>query len=101
MEVCSISSKCSNPNTIVIDDEKFCFNCYGSYKKSEEKPIKINKYNCCQNPNILFGDIHDICMNCGSIHQKIVNELPYLEDDQYESNILYKAKKVHIPYKYF
>ena len=102
MEVCSTESRCKNPNTIVIDDEKFCFNCFQTFKKSEEKPIKIkiNKYNCCENPNIIFGDLNDICINCGSIHQKIVNELPYLEDDQYESNILYAAKKVHIPYKY-
>ena len=32
-------------------------------------------------------------MSCGTIHQKILNELPYLEDDKYESNILYKTKK--------
>ena len=102
MEVCSINSRCENPTIVETDDEKFCFNCYQSFKKSEEKLIKtkINKYNCCENQNILFGDIHDICMSCGSIHQKMVNELPYLENDQYESNILYKAKKVHIPYKY-
>ena len=102
MEICSISSKCNNPNTIVINDEKFCFNCLQSYKKSEEKNIKnkINKYNCCGNPNIIFGDLNDICISCGAIHQKIVNELPYLENDGYQTNILHKSKKVHIPYKY-
>ena len=102
MVVCSINSRCENPTIVETDDEKFCFNCYESFKKSEEKPIKtkINKYDCCENPNILFGDVHDICMSCGVIHQKMVNELPYLENDQYESNVLYKAKKVHIPYKY-
>ena len=100
MEVCSISSKCNNPNTIVIDDEKFCFNCLQSFKKSEEKIIKINKYNCCENPNIIFGDLNDICISCGSIHQKIINELAYLEDDQYQTNVMLTSKKVHIPYKY-
>ena len=93
MEVCSISSKCNNPNTIVIDDEKFCFNCYQSFKKSEEKTIKINKYNCCENPNIIFGDLNDICISCGSIHQKIINETPYLEDDQYETNVMLYIEK--------
>ena len=102
MEVCSISSKCDNPNTIIIDDEKFCFNCYQSFKKREEKLLKnkINKYNCCENPNIIFGDLNDICIICGAIHQKIINETPYLEDDQYETNVMYTSKKVHIPYKY-
>ena len=102
MEICSIESRCKNPNIIVVDDEKFCFNCYQSFKKSEEKPIKtkINKYNCCENPNIIFGDLNDICISCGAIHQKIVNEIPYLEDDQYQTNVMYTAKKVHIPYKY-
>ena len=100
MEVCSVSSKCDNPNTIVIDDEKFCFNCLGSYKKSEEKPIKITKYNCCENPNIIFRDNDDICFDCGTIHQKIINETLYLENDQYQTNVIYTAKKVHIPYKY-
>ena len=82
--------------------KNFVFNCYGSFKKSEEKSIKnkINKYNCCENPNIIFGDTNDICMSCGTIHQKIVNETPYLEDDQYQTNVMYTAKKVHIPYKY-
>ena len=102
MEICSTESRCENPNTIVIDDEKFCFNCFQTFKKSEEKTIKIkiNKYDCCKNPNIIFGDLNDICINCGSIHQKIINELPYLEDDQYQTNILHKSKKIHIPYKY-
>ena len=40
------------------------------------------------------------CVLCGTIHQKIVNELPYLEDDQYQTNVIYTTKKVHIPYKY-
>ena len=102
MEICSIESRCENPIIVETDDEKFCFNCYQSFKKSEEKSIKnkINKYNCCENPNIIFGDIHDICMSCGTIHQKIINEIPYLEDDQYETNVILTSKKVHIPYKY-
>ena len=39
-------------------------------------------------------------MNCGTIHQKIINELPYLENDEYQTNVLHKSKKVHIPYQY-
>ena len=102
MEVCSTESRCKNPIIVETDGEKFCFNCYESFKKSEEKPIKnkINKYNCCENPNIIFGDIHDICMSCGTIHQKIINEIPYLKDNQYETNVILTSKKVHIPYKY-
>ena len=100
MEVCSINSRCSNPTIVETDGEKFCFNCYQSFKKSEEKPVKINIYNCCENPNIIFGDENNICMSCGTIHQKIINETPYIEDDQYQTNVIYTAKKVHIPYKY-
>ena len=38
--------------------------------------------------------------SCGNIHEKIINEIPYLENDEYQTNILYNSKKVHIPYKY-
>ena len=30
----------------------------------------------------------------------IVNEPSFLENDEYQTNILYKSKKVHVPYKY-
>ena len=30
----------------------------------------------------------------------MTNELPYLENDEYQTNVLYNSKKVHIPYKY-
>ena len=30
----------------------------------------------------------------------MTNEMPYLENDEYQTNVLYKSKKVHIPYKY-
>ena len=102
MDYCSTESRCQKPNTIVVDDEKFCLNCFQSFKISDEKPIniKINKYNCCENPNIIFGDLNDICISCGAIHTKIINELPYLEDDQYQTNVMYTSKKIHIPYKY-
>ena len=99
--ICSNKDSCSNPNIRVIDNEKFCFNCYGSYTKKENKqPQKINKYNCCSNPNVIFGDLYDICMFCGTIHQKIINELSYLKNDEYQTNVLTKSKKVHVPYQY-
>ena len=96
---CTLETTCSNPELETIDNEVFCFNCYGLYEKGIKK--KLHKlYECCENPNIIFGDLNDVCISCGAIHQKIVNEIPYLEDDQYQTNVMYTAKKVHIPYKY-
>ena len=96
---CSIESTCSNPKLETIDNEVFCFNCYGSYEKGVKKTI-YQTYQCCENPNIVFSNLYDICYQCGTLHEKITNELPYLENDQYQTNILHKSKKIHIPYKY-
>ena len=30
----------------------------------------------------------------------MINELSYLENDEYQTNVLYKSKKVHVPYNY-
>ena len=30
----------------------------------------------------------------------MTNELPYLENDEYQTNVLHNSKKVHIPHKY-
>ena len=38
---------------------------------------------------------------CGAIHQIFINELPFHENDSYQTNVLYKLKRVHNPYKYF
>ena len=97
---CSVSSTCSNPKINDWGNDIFCLNCYQSYKKSENISKKVDKYQCCETPNIVFTDLYDYCTNCGVIHEKIVNELPYLENDSYQTNILYKSKKVHVPYKY-
>ena len=32
--------------------------------------------------------------------KKFVDKPTYLENDEYETNILYKIKKIHLPYKY-
>ena len=45
MTICSTNSRCENPTIVETDDEKFCFNCYESFKKSEEKPIKTKLIN--------------------------------------------------------
>ena len=101
---CSAKTRCSNPKISNIGDEFFCFNCYQSFIKEEkeenDQPEKVNIYQCCSNPNIHFGDLNDVCTNCGSIYEKMVNELPYLENNEYETNVLHKSKKVHVPYKY-
>ena len=98
---CSASTSCSNPKISKWEDEFFCFNCFETFIKNENiTPEQVNIYQCCENPNIHFGIIHDVCINCGTIHEKITNELPYMEGDEYQTNVLHKSKKIHIPYKY-
>ena len=103
---CSAKTRCSNPKLTNMEDEFFCFNCYQSFKKQEKKeekdykPKKVNPYQCCESPDIQFGDQNDVCMNCGSIYEKMMNELDYMENDKYHTNVLTKSKKIHVPYKY-
>ena len=99
---CSETNYCSNPNIINTDDELFCFNCYSSFKKNKNisKPVQVNKYQCCDDVNILFQDDYDICVNCYTIHEKFVDTPTYLENDEFQTNILYKQKKIYLPYKY-
>ena len=97
---CSATSSCSNPKIVNMEDEFFCFNCYQNFKKEENTtPERVNIYQCCNTPDIHFGDLNDVCINCGTIHQKIINELSYLENDEYQT-VLHKSTKVHVPYKY-
>ena len=105
---CSAISYCENPKISNMGDEFFCFNCFETYmiikeekeKEKNYKPKKVNPYQCCETPDIHFGDLNDVCVICGSIHEKMINELPYLENDKYQTNVLTKSKKVHVPYKY-
>ena len=83
----------------MIDNQIFCFNCYGLYEKGLKKQV-IQKYQCCDNPNILETAIQDICRNFFTIHMKFDDKPTYLENDEYQTNILFKRKKVHEPYKY-
>ena len=96
---CSIETTCENPKLETIGNEVFCFNCHGLYEKGIKKTI-YQQYQCCENPNIVISNLYDICYSCGNTHEKIINEIPYLENDEYQTNILYNSKKVHIPYKY-
>ena len=41
-----------------------------------------------------------ICISCGTIHQIFTNKLEFQENDAHQTNVLYKIKKVHNPYKY-
>ena len=103
---CSAKTRCSNPKLTNMEDEFFCFNCYQSFIKEEKKeekdykPKKVNPYQCCETPDIHFGDLNDVCTNCGSIYEKISNKLSYMENDEYQTNVLTKSKKVHVPYQY-
>ena len=61
-------------------------------------PIIDKKYDdCCNNMNI---SPNGTCINYGTIHQIFTNKLDYKENDTYQTNVLYKIKKVHNPYKY-
>ena len=97
---CSATTRCLNPKISKWEDEFFCFNCFQSFIKDENViPERASIDKCCKTPDIHFGDIHDVCTNCGSIHQKMINELPYMEGDEYQT-VSHKSKKVHVPYKY-
>ena len=107
MNYCSATSSCSNPKISKIGDEFFCLNCFELIikDKKDEKdenvtPERVNIYQCCETPDIHFGDLNDVCMNCGSIYEKMLNELSYMENDEYQTNVLTKIKKVHVPYQY-
>ena len=95
---CSVETTCDNPYLEKVDNQVFCFNCYGLYESGIKKTIYKNQ--CCDDPNILYTKIQNICRNCGNIEIPIINEPSFLENDEYQTNILYKSKKVHIPYKY-
>ena len=75
------------------------FQLLGLYQAGVKKTF-FQKYQCCDDPNILKTRIQNICLNCGNIEIPIINEPSFLENDEYQTNILYKSKKVHIPYKY-
>ena len=83
---------CDNPDIKKINDHYVCLNCLFSTpiidKKSDD---------CCDNPNI---NSKGICINCATIHQLYTNKLEFQKNDSYQTNVLYKIKKVHNPYKY-
>ena len=96
---CSIETTCENLKLVTIGNEIFCFNCHVLYEKRIKKSI-YQPYQCCDNPNIIISNLYDICYTCGVLYEKIINEIPYLENDEYQTNILHKSKKIHIPFKY-
>ena len=84
---------CVKPDIKKLNEEyNVCINCLFSApfidKKSDD---------CCINPNI---SPKGVCLNCSTIHQIFENKLDYLENDAYQTNVLYKNKKIHNPYKY-
>ena len=88
-----IMTCCSNSDIKKLNEDYYvCLNCLFS------API-INKKSddCCNNPNI---NSDGICLTCSTIHQIFTNKLEFQENDSYQTNILYKIKKVHNPYKY-
>ena len=95
----SLENTCSNLKLETIDNQIFCFNCYGIYEKGIKKVI-YQKFECCDNPNIRETPIHNICTNCGNIEMVYTEAPSFLENDEYQTNVLYKSKKVHVPYKY-
>ena len=84
---------CVKPDIKKLNEDYYvCLNCLVSTpiidKKSDD---------CCINPNI---NSEGVCINCGTIHQIFTNKLEFQENDAYQTNVLYKIKKVHNPYKY-
>ena len=89
---CSLENTCSNHKLEAIDNQIFCFNCYGIYEKGIKKVI-YQKFECCDNPNILETPIQNICTNCGNTEMVYTEEPSFLENDEYQTNVLYKSKK--------
>ena len=84
---------CVNPNITKLNEEyHVCLNCLFSAPITDKKSD-----DCCDNPNI---NSDGICISCGTIHQIFTNKLEFQENDAYQTNVLYKIKKVHNPYKY-
>ena len=88
-----IMTCCGNPDIKNINKEyNVCLNCLFFApiidKKSDD---------CCNNSNI---NSNGVCLNCSTIHQVFENKLEFQENDAYQTNVLYKIKKVHNPYKY-
>ena len=84
---------CVNPNITKLNEDYYvCLNCLFASPITDKKSDE-----CCDNPNI---NSEGICISCGSIHQIFTNKLEFQENDAYQTNILYKIKKVHNPYKY-
>ena len=87
------TTSCDKPDIKKLNEEYYvCINCLFSTpiidKKSDD---------CCINPNI---SSEGVCLNCSTNHQISTNKLEYHENDSYQTNVLYKIKKVHNPYKY-
>ena len=82
---------CNNHNIKKIQNLYVCLNCLSS------TPINNKSDDCCNNPNI---NSKGICINCGTIHLKFKIELEFQKNNAYQTNVLFKIKKVHNPYKY-
>ena len=83
---------CVKPNIKKIIEHYVCLNCISSTPTINNKSDE-----CCDNPNI---NSKGICINCATIHQIFTIKLVYQDNDSYETNVLFKIKKVHNPYKY-
>ena len=85
---------CVNPNITKLNEDYYvCLNCLFTSSITDKKSD-----DCCDNPNI---NSEGICISCSTIHQIFTNKLEFQENDAYQTNVLYKIKKVHNPYKYF
>ena len=69
-----------------------------SYVKNKKEKKKNIRHECCNDMN--FSESKGYCLTCGTIGQVYSNELDYMENDEYQTNVLNKSKKIHIPYKY-
>ena len=88
-----IMTCCDNPNIKKLNEDYYvCLNCLFFAPIIDKKSD-----NCCNNPNI---SSEGVCLNCSTIHQIFTNKLEFQENDAYQTNVLYKIKKVHNPYKY-
>ena len=57
---CSVETTCDNPHLEKVNNQVFCFNCYGLYEPGIKKKI-FEKNQCCDDPNILKTRIQNIC----------------------------------------
>ena len=82
---CSVDTMCSNTHLEKVNNQVFCFNCYGLYESGIKKKT-LEKNQCCNDPNIIKTPIQDICRkNCLNKKYNLNNRIILFLDESFEN----------------